>query len=367
LLFVLAHWVFAAAAFLLAPLALLRSLLCAKSQAASPSDETAPGVSRRHRWVRRADGVLASELGGALVLLGLGFGAGFLLMRLVHIACRTGLGTQPVTQWGETWVQLAGNAWADLAPHGWPVFLGGMALAGVLALAVPCLRRHALRAWTLAAALAGAALLYFLFLGTREWMALNSCCARYTRPSIFLLQAALLVAGLVPLGAALPGAVRKSLGALAVPLLLLAAVFGYGYPSLENARRQLDHTLGLCTNDILAARCTHVAGNYWTVWPVVFHANLAQYEQGQTAPVWGITTRCEETLGRWRDMPRDAARIAVAAGGDADADPYLSAIGFPVLEVAEKRPTVWVLRSPAVALQASLSSTLQSRASADHR
>jgi hypothetical protein len=353
-MFVLVHWVFAAAAFLLAPLAVLRWLLLKTTPELPPAADQATAQARHQLFAGRLRRAMTSELGTALVLLALGFAAGFLLMRLVHIACRTGLGTLPVSQWWGTWCRLAGNSWADLAPYGWPLVLAGAAMAGVVGLLVPGVRRQAGEAWRLAAALSGTALAYSLFLATREWMALNSCCARYTRPSVFLLQGALLIVGVTPLYAALPGFVRKGLAPLAAPVLLLAALIGYGSPSLQGVRAQLDRTLGTCTGDILAARCTHVAGNYWTVWPVVFHANLTLYEQGGVGSVWGITTRCEETLGRWRDMPREMARIAVAAGGDADANPYLRAIGFPVLEVAEKRPTVWVLRPPAALLQARL-------------
>jgi hypothetical protein len=333
LLLVLAHWVFAAAAFVLVPLVIARRLCGDTSPPAHPPDKAA----------RRRRGALVPALPLAL----LGFAAGFLLMRLVHIACRTGLGTLPPGQWWGTWEQLAINAWADLTPSGWPVLLAGMAAAGGVWLLFPALRRRAARAWRAAAVLAAAGVGYFLLMGTREWMALNSFCARYTRPTVFLLHGALLVAGVAPLCAVLPARIHKSLGTLTPVLLLLAAASAYGYPSLQGVRAQLDRTLGACTNDILAARCTHVAGNYWRVWPAVFHANLALYEQGRNAEVWGITIRCEETLRRWRDMPREAARIAVAAGGDADADPYLSATGFPELVVAEKRPTVWVLRPPA--------------------
>ena len=41
--------------------------------------------------------------------------------------------------------------------------------------------------------------------------------------------------------------------------------------------------------------CTHVTGDYWHVWPAVFHANLRLYEEHSSRRIWGIADRCTPT------------------------------------------------------------------------
>jgi hypothetical protein len=95
---------------------------------------------------------------------------------------------------------------------------------------------------------------------------------------------------------------------------------------------------------LLAHDCTHVAGNYWTVWHSVFRANLALYERGERRTVWGIAERCGPTHRYWCKIPRAQLRVAVTGGGDLEAGPFLEFYQLAPLAVAEEHATLWLLR-----------------------
>ena len=68
--------------------------------------------------------------------------------------------------------------------------------------------------------------------------------------------------------------------------------------------------MGGLTPDVLAANCTHIAGQYWTIWPSVFHANMVLHERGERRTVWGMGFRCDPTYRRYRSMCCDRLRVA---------------------------------------------------------
>src|SRR5439155_11063110 len=135
--------------------------------------------------------------------------------------------------------------------------LFGAAFAVLVQLRVPAMRRQAGVAWRAALAVAIAATVYFLFVGTRRWVFLNDCCGRYAYPAVFVFQEAfaLLVVGL------LMPTIRDRLSRHAyVPAaigLLLAALINFHSPSIKKVHEDLTHTFGLGgrTADVLAAHC----------------------------------------------------------------------------------------------------------------
>jgi hypothetical protein len=268
-----------------------------------------------------------------------------------HAGYHTDVSALPAAQWPSTWRQLWKNQWNDLAPHHWPYFLAGAAFAGLVGLGYPATRRHAGVAWRAAIAVGLAASVYFLFMGTRQWVVLNSCCARYTHASIFLFQGALAIFAVGQLAPANQGQLNRRPYLLAAVGLLLAALINFHSPSINKVHRDLDQALGSRTADILAARCTHVAGDYWKVWPAVFHANLTLHEQGQKQTVWGVTLRGWPTRRQWEHLPIEKFRIAVPLEDKEAAEFWLRAFHLPPMVVVEKRSTIYVLRPAEVVLR----------------
>jgi hypothetical protein len=352
-LLVLAHWVYSATALLLGPLVVARFLICGQQSEApdahTDDDRRSTWASILMTWTRR---ILRTEAVGQLVLLGVGFGMGVLFLRLStrHAAMHTNLKSLPAAQWSSTWRQLWNNQWSSLAPHHWPYFLFGTAFAGLVSLGHPARRRQAALASRAGIAVAIAAIVYFLFMGTRRWMVLNSCCPRYTHPSVFLLQGALAIFATGQLTSGIRDRLNRHPYVVAAVGLLLAALINFHSPSVKKVHSDLALVFGLGgrTGDVLAAHCTHVAGDYWKVWPTVFHANLMLREQGESRTVWGITLRGEPTHRKWQRMPLEKLRIAVPLDDTKEADFWLQAFNLPAMVVVEKRSTIYVLRPAAV-------------------
>jgi hypothetical protein len=231
----------------------------------------------------------------------------------------------------------------------------------VLALA-PAARRRNPAAGRAALTLAGAAAVYGGAICTLRWVAACHFHCRYGIPIVFFFLAALAVVPAAPLAALLTPRMRRMIAAAAVPVLLLASVAAYGRPSMSRVRADVADWPGLAGNpsgwvaqrtaDVLAARCSHVAGRYWPVWLTVFQANLALHQRGSDRLVWGLAGRCLATWEEWGQMPPEDLRVALLTEGDGP-DPegefYLKAF-FPPMTVVEKRPTLWVLRPTAEVL-----------------
>ncbi len=372
-LMVLAHWVFSATALVLGPLVVARFLLFREGwwhwRLSGQRHPTRP----YRLWIHR---LLAAEVSRQLLLLGLGFALGIVFLRLAAPPFHTDLRALRPTQWPDTCRRLLNNVWGCLAPHHWPYFLFGTAVASLLPLGVVTERRQAGVAWRSAIALGGVAAVYFLFMSTRRWVHVNDCDGRYAFPSLFLLQGALAIVAVGPLAAAKrrkeetengrngESAIHRASVAVsprrrfavfpiagAAALLLLAALSSYHSPSLHKVRRDLDQTLGNHTADILAAGCTHVAGDYWKVWPAVFHANLVLHEQGESRRVWGLSQRGSATRAQWEHLPLEDIRVAVPIEDRQKAETWLQTFHFPPLVVVERRPTIYVLRPAAVVLR----------------
>jgi hypothetical protein len=341
LLMAVAHWVYTTAALFLGPLVVLRWIFF------RPEGPSSDG------WLRRE---LRGETAAGLAVMAGGCGTGF-VVRALFTEGGTQFDSLPAREWPITFARMLENTWVNLTPQLWPLALGLLALGGVGLLAARKKRGQspfspdALKG---AAVLALAALGLGLFMATRKWVQLNLHMFRYLLPSAVYVQAAVCAVAAAPLCAAVGLRGRRVLYALAVVAMAAAAAHSYGRPSLKKVRRDLaqqhistctsiDPLDGMTPEDVLGAGCTHVAGNYFKVWPAVFQANLVLRERGERRAVWGVTFRCQPTVRKWRQVPPEQVRVAVPAGGDPEADFYLQAYGFGPLEVVERRASLWVL------------------------
>jgi hypothetical protein len=301
-LMLLAHWVNLALAAVLGPLVVFRYLLGRRTETRDGTDPAACGRPARQR-ARTLHGNGGLEPALALVLLGLGYAGGTLVAWLAPHHNPEQTAGMPAANWLPAWGALAGSGWESLGfacRLAWVV-----ALAVVLPLAfIPAVRRELLRALRSCGALVLGALAYFLFLGTRKWMLMNDYSVRYLLPCLVLVHTAVVVAVVVPLWAGWGRRARRWVSALGGPALLVVTAWVWGVPSLRGVRADLDQSLGTYTADVLRAGCTHVAGDYWTVWPTVFHTNLVLREHGRRDLVWGVTARCEDTVPRWCEQLR---------------------------------------------------------------
>jgi hypothetical protein len=323
LLVLAAHWVNAAVGVALVALALARAAVDARE-------------GEDVREVRARLAVDVALLSGGLV-------AGQALLRLHPLLTgqplRLALALLPLDRWPSAWAALLGNAWREAGA--WPWFLLVVAAAGVALLSLPPHRPILRMEVERALALLLAALAYALFAGTLRWVADNAFHWRYLAPSAVLVHVAAVgllaepLRRLEPLG-------RRTL-AVAVALVPAAALAVSGPPSLARVRSDLDAVAGRHTEDVLAAGCNLVAGDYWSIWPAVWHAAWTARERGIDRRFWGITHRANPTVAQWSALPRDSLGICRPRGEEAQAERWLRAYHlWPVREV-ERRGTVDVL------------------------
>jgi hypothetical protein len=315
-----AHWVNAAAGLALVPLALARAAI-----------DLLEGAERR-AVVRRA----AVDLG--LLAGGLAFGQ--LLLKLnpprgVYAGWSYGQAL-PAVEW-RTAIETFGRtvAWAA-GP--WPAWTAATAAAGFLLLSLPAMRAHRRGALLRAGALVATALAYAAGIALLRWVGENAWHPRYFAPSAALLQVA--AASLLAEPIARSARLAAPAAAVALALVPVAAVAAWGAPSLAGAERDLARVAGGRTPALLEARCDLVAGDYWTVWPSVWHANVALAQRGEGRRVWGISHRCTPTVPQWRALPRERLRICVAPAEEPAALLWMDRCGVGPVHRAERRGAV---------------------------
>ena len=323
LLVLLAHWVNAAIGILLLALAVARAAA--------------------DRLEGEDVGPVAARLGWDAGLLALGLAAGQVQLRLWPALTGAPLLLHatplPLSALPAAWGALFANAWRESGA--WPLLLSVEAAAGLVLLALPPLRAHLSGALVRAAALLGAALAYALFAGSLRWVEENAFHWRYLAPSAVLvhLAAASLVAE--PLARLRRTARPVALAALA--LVPAAALAVGGPPSLARVRADLDAVAGKLTGDALAARCDVLVGDYWTVWPAVWHAALVLREHGEARRVYGLSHRATPTARDWWERRLGGVRYCRAAGDAAMADRWLRDFGLPPMRPAERVGAVELL------------------------
>lgn len=338
-LLVLAHWCYCTTSLFLGPLVVLRWLAFR-------------GVGRHSRTR-----MLLGETIASLTSLALAFAIGLALMRLSPVKS-TNFGSLPIGDWSRTSWMLLKTTWQAMGPHWWPIACSVALLFSLLLVwkwqAWPALAT----AWRAAAVLIAAAASIGIFMATRQWVVTNLYHFRFLLIPALFTQIAFSAIVVAAFAGRWPRLVRRFSFPLGVVSITLAIGLGLGRPSLAQLRSDLganalqadplveaaaDKQTQILTEEVLAARCTHIAGNYWRVWPAVFRANLALYERGEERIIWGLTLRSSPTSALWKAVPRSQTRIAVFAPGDDDAATYLKSFGFLPLAAGERRSTIVVL------------------------
>ena len=272
----LAHWVNVAAGFVLAPLAVLR-------------------------YVVDRDG---RAFGRALAVIGTGTVVGRALMA-ASSAPATPNGVVPPWEWVTGWARMLGHAQLVVLPQ--PSIALWLVVPASLGL-VWLLWRRSYRVLVVVVGLVWIGVSYGLTVGALTWVRANDYSPGYLVPSMVLVTTA---------AAALVAAPFERWGraaALAAGALLLGSIaLTSGWPSVGTVRRVLDERIGRHTPAVLAAGASVIAGDPWTVWPAVFHANLVAHGSGRR--LYGQGERDIETRMLWPE----AARVYVI--GEDEASP----------------------------------------------
>lgn len=294
-LWALAFWVAPVTLFWLVPLLWLRRVL-------GLEPGIGPGFWPRRQDLRHDPALLPFALAGIF------FAVTLLVSRFSPYGEATNLGAAPPAVWPHAWLTLARRVVESLGPG----LLVALAVLLGAAWSLRLIRREGHPALAAALCLLGTAAAELLILGTTGWVHQNEFRIRFLAMTLLATATAgpVLLLGLLLEGR--PERWGRVANALALTALLPLAFLRYGPPSPAAARAALDTGPGAeDARKILADGCTHVVGDYWSVWPAVFQSRVRLHDRGENRKVWGITFRSTPTLDLWRLPDWRAARIAV--------------------------------------------------------
>jgi hypothetical protein len=305
LLMVLAHWVNVSVSLLLFPLVAFRRLF---------------GISTRTV--------------SSLALLIFGAGAGVLMMSIGPYRRESQLGMLPVAEWVTSWRGVWEMQWTMVLArnYGWVVLPALAGIGYLLAAVAKSVRQTGQPLTRASVALLSAGAVAWLYVGTSVWVRMNAYWPRYEYPSMLAFTVALICAAAVPLvGLAWNKGPLAIL--LAAILVLSPTIFSYGAPSLASVRHQLDACCGQLTADVISSRTNIIVGDYWKVYPAVFHANMTLYDVGRRDQVLGVSSRSKLLHRLWEKIPPRERRFA-SVNGDPDVGRYAEAFALPLVRTA---------------------------------
>ncbi len=295
----LAYWYNSGLAIIMGPLAVGRFV----ADRIDPTRTRVPGTSGLFRWLWADSGI--RELLIALFLTVIGTLFGWMLMGMGEVS-PTKLTFTPISDWAEGWERMATGILRRF-PH-YLSTLRWLGAVGCIWLLVPTTRAVAIRCWLAVAVAAVSLTSQILICGTLEWTQMNDYDGRYAFAGLVALAPAATAVVVGPLVAVCP-IVTRWVGWVAVASLPLAAIAIYGVPSVSAARSAVDQAAGRWTDDILSSRCTHLVGDYWAVWPAMFHTNTTLADRGDPRIVWGVAFRAVPSRPRWSQIPPEATRL----------------------------------------------------------
>lgn len=225
----------------------------------------------------------------------------------------------PPRQWANGWARLFQNSYGVVASPMLAAIAGigtGAAIGWLWTTGSPLPWRRAAVAVAMAAGM-------WLVAGTSLWIGMNSYVFRYMYPTLMCVGLGVSILLAAPFA---QQAKRLSTGTLIV--LAAVAIVRYGTPSLGRVEHGIDERFGGQTAAVLRSGATVIAGDYWHVWPAVFHANLALARARSHAQVFGLAYRSEATDALWKAAGRPV--LIAASPGDASVGPIADEHGIAV-------------------------------------
>jgi hypothetical protein len=89
----------------------------------------------------------------------------------------------------------------------------------------------------------------------------------------------------------------------------IVTIARFGYPGINKPRIELEKKFNTYTSTIIQSDITFVAGDYWRVWPAVFHANWKLHGMGDEREVFGISFRSLPTRNLGLSYAKEGTRM----------------------------------------------------------
>ncbi len=262
--------------------------------------------------VRRERLGLALELGTIAVSVAIG-----LVAKALADAPPTPNTLLPVSAWMNAWQQLLLGVRAYVVSGRYATLW--MVVPAALGLTFVVAKRLNKLPLVVAASFILTGIVAWLFVGTESWVRTNMYSPRYLFGSLFLFAMGAAVLAVSPFQNVSPRHATQAAVTATVALFVTGALI-YGTPSRGRVQRDLDRKFGAYTQDIIESHATLVAGDYWTVWPTVFHATLMLYRLHNPQKVYGLGYRSGPTGDMWSYQK---SLCAAAPAHDIDAQKFL--------------------------------------------
>jgi hypothetical protein len=265
----------------------------------------------------------------SLPAVAVGIAGGLLIRRFANAPPFTRIEVLPVTEWPHAWLMLVHTTVARLAHPRMLALVVALVAIAASAIWIKRLPREPLKPALIAGCVA---CVHWSVSGTSLHVLMNDYDARFVLPSVALLVMAIAV---VLVGGFGFGDWSKYVTVAALVAMALTSVMSYGVPSMKRLRTAIDARFGRMTPHVVAVGATVVVGDYWTVWPAVFHANLVLYEQSAPSRVFGLTYRSEATEALWSNGGPSKQILAVGYQNDVSIGEYLAATGLPATLIGQ--------------------------------
>ena len=244
------------------------------------------------------------------------------------------------------WLACAVEVWKHLGGGLRPMWFHTVEITAIVGLATlywPAGRAMARISLRMAGGLLFAAAVQYAFMTSLDHVH-RTHYPRYAAVAVFFWQTALIGFTVVQCTAVLPSGawLRRMPAMLTVAMAVLTAIV-HGPVSPRIVRAEIDAVAGRYTDDLLAAGCTHMTGDYWHVWPAMFHANLRLTDEHSPKRVWAIAQRCGPTEKFWRQIPWTEMRIAEIVGDEQQSLEYRQRFRLPPVAAREQVGSIRVL------------------------
>jgi hypothetical protein len=173
-----------------------------------------------------------------------------------------------------------------------------------------------------------------------EWVKTSSYEPRYwTTPVALLLiiLAGAVAARIMNSGARSMGSSARACVGGSVVLLILVTL-AFGRPSVAAARARLDRFTAPDAQEAKALGCTHMLGDYWTIWRTVFHDRVHDPD----TPLHAVGFRAEAVRDIWNGVP-EKSRVYCGKCSDPLVDRYRNHFGLPPLEASAQAGSLCVM------------------------
>lgn len=196
--------------------------------------------------------------------------------------------------------------------------------------------------WNPGLALATAAAAQIAVAPASGWVAKNGYDSRYILSPLLILGALSLSTILIPVASSLIQTFGRDLAVVMASLMLAAmCISAFGVPSPARGLGFIENSARPAAAVFERTGCTHLIGDYWRVWPAIFHDRLV----GRQPARWPVTFRSDAERSLQSGLPQ-AERTYCSDCEDKSVEYIRILLRIPPLRAAGQDKGVCLFRAP---------------------